>query len=144
MSGKRFHRRMAQAHVHSGREERETFFQRKVRSRVEDIARILIDWRVLLIAGCLLLMLPLIFYFSSLDKTPVKVKKIRMGMTRAKPIPSVTRYKPEARHRVPEERRGIPEKRQPAVQAVRRPQADESERAPDAAPDRFEEPDANP
>lgn len=45
---------------------------------MQDIIQALLDWRIILIALVLLIAFPVIFYLSSLDKTPVKVKRVKM------------------------------------------------------------------
>jgi hypothetical protein len=51
--------------------------------QVIDLARVLLDWHVLLIGGCLLVILPVVFFVSSLDKSAVKIKRVKIK--RAKP-----------------------------------------------------------
>lgn len=45
---------------------------------MQDILSALLDWRIILISIILLIAFPVIFYLSSLDKTPVKIKRIKM------------------------------------------------------------------
>jgi hypothetical protein len=102
-----------------------------VRSRVEDIARILLDWHVILIAGSLLLVFPLVFYLSSLDKTPVRVKKVELPEKRTIAKPKKRRAAPaksaepaEEQPRFPERRRHLPEEHKPPFESGRRTHAE--------------------
>jgi hypothetical protein len=51
---------------------------------VIDLTRIFFSWQILLVAGCLLIIFPVIFLVSSLDKTPVKIKRVKLAR-RVKP-----------------------------------------------------------
>jgi hypothetical protein len=53
---------------------------------VQDLVAVLLDWRIILIAVIMIFILPLIFYLSSLDKKPVKVKKVKMKIKKVKKI----------------------------------------------------------
>jgi hypothetical protein len=44
-----------------------------------DLLRIIMDWKIILILVVVIITLPLIFYFASLDKAAVRVKKIKMA-----------------------------------------------------------------
>ena len=53
--------------------------------KVLDLTRIFFDWHILLVAGCLLVILPVIFIVSSLDKRPVKIKRIHLNKQKTTP-----------------------------------------------------------
>lgn len=52
---------------------------------VIDLTRIFLNWQMLLVAGCLLVIFPVIFIVSSLDKTPVKIKRVKLRRRAASP-----------------------------------------------------------
>ncbi|HEQ71232.1 MAG TPA: hypothetical protein ENN69_01985 [Spirochaetia bacterium] len=45
---------------------------------MQNVFAVLLDWRVLLISVVLLFTFPLVFFLSSLDKRPVKIKRIKL------------------------------------------------------------------
>jgi len=53
----------------------------------------LFTWQIFLVAGCLLVIFPLIFIVSSLDKSPVKIKRVKMRR-RAPPAAKKTPERP--------------------------------------------------
>jgi hypothetical protein len=81
---------------------------------VEDIARVFLDWHVLLIAGCLLFIIPLVFFISSLDKTPVKVKRVRVPEKKQAARKIKTEPPPDRPEPLRRERRRAPTERPPA------------------------------
>jgi hypothetical protein len=52
-----------------------------------NILEILLNWKIVLIVIVVILILPVIFYFASLDKNAVKVKKIKIAQRNAKESP---------------------------------------------------------
>jgi uncharacterized protein YxeA len=49
-----------------------------------ELLRIILDWKIILILIVVIITLPLIFYFASLDKTAVRVKKIKLAARETK------------------------------------------------------------
>ena len=43
-----------------------------------DILQILLDWNVIIIIVILLIVLPIVFYMASLNKSPITIKKIKI------------------------------------------------------------------
>ena len=43
-----------------------------------DLLRIILDWKIILILVVVIIVLPTIFYFASLDKSAVKLKKVKV------------------------------------------------------------------
>ena len=67
-----------------------------------DLTKVLFNWQILLVAGCLLVIFPLIFLVSSLDKSPVRIKRVKVHR---RPAPVVKK----APERPPPEDDDLPE-----------------------------------
>jgi hypothetical protein len=50
-----------------------------------DIFRVILDWKIVLITIIVIITLPIIFYFASLNKTPIKIKKVKIASSSAPP-----------------------------------------------------------
>ena len=44
-----------------------------------DFFKVILDWKMVLITIIVIITLPIIFYFASLNKTPIKVKKVKIS-----------------------------------------------------------------